>query len=409
MDKDRFEEALNDEMDNLLSVQDKEDFARFLADNRSARNVSWWYSRMREGFQNQETMEPPADFTSRVMASVDALPAWNLEVSEAAPKARPLWKWGLAVAAGVVGLVFIARPSQEVVVAVRPTVGQEVVKPADTVTRDWVKADIKLLALQGEVQILKPDGYTWQKVESGTRLNYNDRIRTLASSSVHLTYDDGTELKLKPESMIEVMSNGIRVFHGSSFISVVKKGRHFEARTPNLVASVRGTAYDVTVRYPNKPLDLALADLSQRKELLLKSVSPEVYFRDFTLDALAELSARDSDFSVDSTVKVYESSVFVAPADALGQEDERGIVVSEGQQVNLRPDNWHLPIQVARVNTADYADWGLNAPVETSGNPSTERRGPGLKPAQPGNESPVVPRTTTGEVAPAESFEQFGH
>lgn len=418
MKNEKFEEALNEEMDNLLSVKDKEELAEYLKHNRAARNAAWWYGRMKDGFSQQDEIELPANFTASVMSKIDALPVWQVEVNETTQvKPRTLWKWGVAFAAGIAGLIFIGSPKdKDVVVAVRPTVVQEFHPEGTTSGRDWIKADLKLVSVQGEAQVLKQDGYTWQKLSGTVRLNYNDRVRTLAGSNVHLAYDDGTELKLKPESMIEVMSNGIRVFHGSSWISVVKKGRHFEARTPNLVASVRGTAYDVTVSYPNKPLELALADLSQRKELLIKSVSPEVYFRDFTLDALAELSARDSDFSVDSRVRVYESSVFVAPADALGQEEERGLVLSEGQMVEVRPDNWHLQLAAKPMGDNDYTDWGLSPRIKAQPAPApVERKGTGLvtpevNPANPSNQTNSTGVKEAGvEISPAESFEQLGN
>lgn len=414
MKNEKFEEALNEEMDNLLSVKDKEELAEYLKHNRAARNAAWWYGRMKDGFAQQDEIELPGNFTASVMSKIDALPVWQVEVNETANmKPRTLWKWGVAFAAGIAGLIFIGSPKdKDIVVAVRPTVVQEFHPEGTTSGKDWIKADLKLVSVQGEAQVLKQDGYTWQKLSGTVRLNYNDRVRTLAGSNVHLAYDDGTELKLKPESMIEVMSNGIRVFHGSSWISVVKKGRHFEARTPNLVASVRGTAYDVSVSYPNKPLELALADLSQRKELLIKSVSPEVYFRDFTLDALAELSARDSDFSVDSRVRVFESSVFVAPADALGQEEERGLVLREGQMVEVRPDNWHLQLAAKPMGDSDYADWGLSPRVAVQPAPApVERKGTGLVTPEV---APANPTNSTGakeagvEISPSESFEQLG-
>ena len=56
-------------------------------------------------------------------------------------------------------------------------------------------------------------------------------------------------LNVKANSLIELENDGLRVFHGDSWVHVTRKGRT-QTHTPNLVASVRGTIYDVSVRQP---------------------------------------------------------------------------------------------------------------------------------------------------------------
>lgn len=419
MDMEKFEAALNGRMDNTLSVPEKEELQNFLDENRAARNAAWWYDRMADAFQNADDVEVPNGFTELVMGRIDSLPVYREEPASLMSR-LPSWFSGkaaasLAIAASIAGVFFMSQPSEEIDPNLRPVIHTQVEVAQETSKPKYLVPDLKLASLSGNVEILRHDAYGWEKANPSSVVRFRDRIRTQADSTVHVAYDDGTELKLKPGSMVEVLENGIRVFHGKTWIQVVKKGRHFEARTPNLVASVRGTMYDVEVRYPSKSLETAIADLSQRRELLVKSVSPEVYFRDFSLEAVSELARRDADFSVESNVRVFESKVFVAPADVLGPDDSRGLVLSEGEALSLNAGNWNEDLKSHQMARADFAEWGLEAPealgassVSPKATPTVvdERRDPGDR--QPDIEDLPKP-SNNAETLPTESFQQLGN
>ncbi|MCJ8345503.1 FecR family protein, partial [bacterium] len=311
-----------------------------------------WYSRIKSILASEEEMDVPAGFTSSVMSQVNHLPNY-----EAPKELTPLYiKVGFALAASVAGLTLLMNVGDD---SSKSLLRPQIELAGSQITEHVLiaKADIDLVGVNGEVQIFKEDSLMWQNVSEDIPLNFSDKIRTLSDSAVHLRYADGTELKLKENSQIQVMDHGIRVFHGNSWIKVVKKGRHFEARTPNLVASVRGTIYDVSVQYKQEPYAEFLQRVTEKN--LFSGISPEVYFREFSIEALTELGETTFANVVESSVNVYESKVWVGSIDDAGN----GQIVSEGHNLvaNASIDNFSNLSQNA-VSGKDYSSWKMAIP-----------------------------------------------
>jgi hypothetical protein len=371
---DEFEKLLNDEIDNILSLDAKPSVEKHSEECRDCKNTQDWYSRIKTILISDEQLDVPAGFTNSVMSQINALPAF-----ETPKELTPFYvKIGFALAASVAGLTLLMSstdvdPSKSLI---RP----QIEMAASNIVNNTMiaKADLDLVAVKGEVQIFKEDSLMWQNVSEEITLSFSDKIRTLSDSSVHLKYEDGTELKLKENSQIQVMDHGIRVFHGDSWIKVVKKGRHFEARTPNLVASVRGTIYDVSVQYKQEPYAEFLQRITEKN--LFSGISPEVYFREFSLEALSEIGETTFSNVVESSVKVYESKVWVGAID----DASNGQIVSEGHNLvaNASTENFKNVSQSA-ISANDYNSWKMAVPesiesvksikaVETEANAKTE-------------------------------------
>ncbi|MCO4783088.1 MAG: FecR domain-containing protein [Candidatus Cloacimonetes bacterium] len=400
MNCDEFEKLLNDEIDNILSLDAKPSVEKHSEECRSCKNTQDWYSRIKSILVSDEELDVPAGFTNSVMSQINALPAYD-----APQQLTPFYvKVGFALAASVAGLAFIMGSSD--VDPSKSLIRPQIEMAANNLASETMiaKADLDLVAVQGEVQIFKEDSLMWQNVSEEIALSFSDKIRTLSDSSVHLKYVDGTELKLKENSQIQVMDHGIRVFHGDSWIKVVKKGRHFEARTPNLVASVRGTIYDVSVQYKQEPYADFLQRVTQKN--LFSGISPEVYFREFSLGALNEIGEETFSNVVESSVKVYESKVWVGSID----EASNGQIVSEGHNLvaNASTENFKNLTQ-SNISAKDYSSWTMTVPdfIEETKSPKvveTEASEATQVPVQEAPTTSGVELNDSKEVNPLDSF-----
>ena len=81
-----------------------------------------------------------------------------------------------------------------------------------------------------------------------------DVIKTLPDSKAELVYDDGTVMRMKPETEVEVRLTSLKIFKGQTWHKFTKRGTEFLIETPSLVAGIRGTIFDVDVREKGKSL-----------------------------------------------------------------------------------------------------------------------------------------------------------
>lgn len=110
----------------------------------------------------------------------------------------------------------------------------------------------KVARVAGDALIQKP-GSDWQKLTMGDMVSVGHRLRTGRSGELILKRDD-ERVTMTPNSILEVQPGGnslaTRLFQkaGTMMFKVRKKARkHFEVRTPYLVAVVKGTQFTVSV------------------------------------------------------------------------------------------------------------------------------------------------------------------
>ncbi|MFZ2956604.1 MAG: FecR family protein [Candidatus Ozemobacteraceae bacterium] len=106
--------------------------------------------------------------------------------------------------------------------------------------------DVKLTILSGKVDVAR-EGQNLSQVTSGMSLCAGDIVETQANARGELAYSDGTLMRMKPGTKIEVQAMSLKVFKGQSWFKFTKRGTEFLIETPSLVAGIRGTKFDVTV------------------------------------------------------------------------------------------------------------------------------------------------------------------
>jgi len=100
----------------------------------------------------------------------------------------------------------------------------------------------------GVVHVKSTDGFQIVKDGQEYSLSFRDEVRTGAQASASIIYpEDAVRLRLKPRTRVQIARNSLRLYHGDSWINIVRKGTRFEVKTPNLIAAVRGTVFSVGV------------------------------------------------------------------------------------------------------------------------------------------------------------------
>jgi predicted anti-sigma-YlaC factor YlaD len=357
----KFEEAISADIDRLLSVDEKAELKAHLEECRSCRNTLDWMQIIQNYTEDYQEMEVPADFTEQVMSRIDELPVWDEK-----PTVSMNWfKAGMGLAVAAAAAVFLVLPSNGTGSnGIRPAVEEEV-QIAKQNHEELLKG-VMLASAKGDVQILKEGSFHWQSVAEDGKISRNDKLRTLAGSSVEVMYADGTNIRLRENSLIQLEENAIRVYHGDSWVKVIKKGSKFKTYTPNIVASVRGTAYSVGVQYNQKPYLEYLQEVAGEGKVLV-SLSPEQYFQEFSSAAVNGLNNAALYSSVESDVKVYESSVLVESLNEKGEASgpHLGVIVEQGEMVAVSSSSRDLSgMHPSSMVASDYEQWALAVPEE---------------------------------------------
>ncbi len=110
-----------------------------------------------------------------------------------------------------------------------------------------IPLDAKLSILTGQVKITRSGRTQTDIITEGVKLFAGDLLETLRESKALLTYSDGTTMKIKPRTLIQVQPLAIKVYKGKTWYKFTKRGTEFQIVTPTLVAGIRGTEFEVAV------------------------------------------------------------------------------------------------------------------------------------------------------------------
>jgi hypothetical protein len=110
-----------------------------------------------------------------------------------------------------------------------------------------VPLDAKLQILAGQVKLTRVGRANTDLLTKGVKLYAGDLLETLRESKARLTYSDGTVMKIKARTLIEVQPLSLKVFKGKTWYKFTKRGTEFRIETPTLVAGIRGTEFEVAV------------------------------------------------------------------------------------------------------------------------------------------------------------------
>ena len=367
---EKFEEALNKDLDRLLSSSEKQELSDQIdsdADFKSSANLYYlMHELLSEVGRNDDKSAIPHGITEGVMSRLASVPAYSHPDENFFSKNYVKYVVGLAACVAVFAISFWGSGTSliEDVDRTRPNMIADQNYPisGSEISPNANEKTLNIISAMGQVQVFKQDGFVWQNIGGSTRVAITDKVRTLAGGSVHLAYPDGVQIKLKPNSLIALEADGLRVFQGDSWVHVSRKGRKFETRTPNLVASVRGTIYDVSVRYSQQSYSEFVKGVTRKN--VLKSTDPALYFRDVSLDTLNEMGNRQFAGAVETSVRVFESSVDVKPIDPATGNTNEGVTLSQGKQIKLvsvRPkleDSY-----VSDLAKEDFHYWNMVAPM----------------------------------------------
>lgn len=348
------------------------------------------YGKIVEGLEQMQDLTPPGRLTSDVMAQVEGLPGFDAYVQSRQPAP---WFWGLSTAmAGAIAVAafLMFRAGSPTVLPEPPMVASRDQLPSpvalqstidDTVAPRAAGQRIVLSVSGGQVEVQKSGSSRWQVASAGTELGFGDKVRTLDSATAHIEYtSDKTTLKLRPSSLVQILANAVRVFHGDTWIRVDKVGSHFQSETPNAVASVRGTRWSAEVRYPERIAGFYKGDLDENKvarkllEQYTKNLTDSrmngllpmmAYPMHATPVSLAVqvnllLDTLNATREVQTNVQVFQSKVNVASIDPVTHREITSVIVKEGHQTAIKN------LQLAKLTPLvedDFVKWGL--PVDT--------------------------------------------
>lgn len=105
--------------------------------------------------------------------------------------------------------------------------------------------------VNGNIMILKADNlnFTWQKAITGIELSEGDKIKSGSDTYARVNYNDGTEVRIREHTLMELHSETLRLLIGDIWVQMIKRGTAFEVHTPSIVAGVRGTKFEVSTEY----------------------------------------------------------------------------------------------------------------------------------------------------------------
>lgn len=122
-----------------------------------------------------------------------------------------------------------------------------VLSTASFAAEELVELDAKLEIISGQVKLTRVGSNKTDVIDESCQLYAGDLLETLIDSKATLTYADGTNMRIKERTLIEVQPMSIRVFKGKTWYKFTKRGTEFRIETPSLVAGIRGTEFEVAV------------------------------------------------------------------------------------------------------------------------------------------------------------------
>lgn len=362
-----YQDKVHAYFDRELDAGGRDEFMTHLRDCAECR---WDFKLYRKMFQTMEQMdaESPLDLPSRIMAAVRGMglsvpwgqgPAWY-----ASPQT-----WGLAAAAVFMIAAYVGfetrRPLENPFESPRPVMQQATALEAAP-ARPQEPAESRLgpirVTATGRVEVLRRGSSEWSAVSANERIGYEDRVRTGPDASAVIEYPDRASLRVKPGSLVQVLDQAVRVFQGDTWIKVERKGSRFEARTPNAVASVRGTMYAVRVERVPFDRDQLLAVAEGALEPGVGSATgPNASVSAASAPlTLAERLRLELLGRFRTSVKVYESTVAVQAVDPATGERKAEHLVGAGRATAVTGD---MVQPVTVLEPADYLAWKLPVPA----------------------------------------------
>ena len=234
----------------------------------------------------------------------------------------------------------------------------------------------------GEAQLKAPgESQAWRRAKAGQVIDFGLVVSTDPAFRGSICYADGTTLTLKPSTMLQVLSDGLRLYRGQAWIKVTKRGRGFTCVMPAAIASVRGTRFSCEVPSLAKVFSRRyVSEFFNRVHVGQSGLRGHLLSGNIGLALLSGLIADAPGGKVPSAVKVFEGKVMVVYPAHNGAIKQTWFVTA-GEKIDTTlgevAAKEHLVL-------ADYVRYSEPAPAALSGT------GPAGAGAQVGEDLPDV-------------------
>jgi len=288
-----------------------------------------------------------------------------------------------------------------------------VVLPGSTLYGQSVREQrLRVKTILGKAEVRSPQTNKWRDLRVGMPVRMGWDVRTFVESSVELSFETGTIIKIGENSVVILdrmqtddntgdINTNVRVSTGQVWGNVKKlvgKNSDFEFETPTAVASIRGTRLGVAVDKSGTSVDVfegavAVRSRGSRRETLVKTRNraivkkgnpavsvmkfqenkgegrvPEDPFvaPDSTRAGESDTTVTDSISGIDSTSSVLDSaeSDSLAVSDSLASSVDT-LVVEEDTRPSGLPLSVSTPAADAVVSSATISVKGKTAPGAT--------------------------------------------
>ncbi len=102
--------------------------------------------------------------------------------------------------------------------------------------------------LRGRAALSRTNGGTWLELgPEPVAVQIQDMLRTEGETRGELKFPDGSLFRVKSNSLLTLLPDGLQLQVGESWFNLRKQGRTFQVITPTTVCGVLGTTFDVTV------------------------------------------------------------------------------------------------------------------------------------------------------------------
>ncbi|HEY9069039.1 MAG TPA: FecR domain-containing protein [Candidatus Ozemobacteraceae bacterium] len=108
--------------------------------------------------------------------------------------------------------------------------------------------DIMFQLLRGRAALSRNGGGTWLELgPEPVAVKVQDMLRTEGETRGEMRFPDGSLFRIKSNSRVTLVNDGIQLQVGESWFNLKKQGRTFQVVTPTTVCGVLGTTFDVNV------------------------------------------------------------------------------------------------------------------------------------------------------------------
>lgn len=206
----------------------------------------------------------------------------------------------------------------------------------------WSAKKIFVGLVRGTAQMSRNKGKTWLDISDDRPINVRvyDTVKTGPNTRLLIKYTDGSVFRLKSNSKLTILPNGVTLEYGGAYFNLQKQGKLFKVVTPTTVCGVLGTEFDVSVA----------EDGETAIQLMKGSVEMETNDETIVLKPGDKLVVSETDYT--KTTFNYESAL----------EIER-----EELEKNLNAIDFDLAMENTAVETSDNQETLVN---ETTTNKS---------------------------------------